>query len=514
MTHNISYSDSWESADWKGFQKTVFRLQKRIFQAIRNGDKAKAKRLQKLTLSSYAARMLAIRQVSQLNTGKKTAGIDGKKSLTFKERFQLEKILKQNTKTWQHQGLREIPIPKKDGTKRILKVPTMADRAWQCLVKYALEPAHEATFHARSYGFRPGRSTHDAQKALFLKLKSDRNGVNKRVLEIDIEKCFDRISHKAILERVIAPEYIIGGLRRCLKSGINPQFPNQGTPQGGVVSPLLANIALNGVEKIGEYRLAGETVSKCIRYADDMVFVLKPEDSAEEILAKVEELLAEREMNVSQKKTKVTAVTDGFDFLGWNFFVQKNNEKFRSIPSEDNFKAFRQKVKHIVNNSNYGAETKMSKLASVVRGWRNYHKYCKMDGSRFSLWDLSHRTFQVFLKQKTINRYQAEKMVKIAFPYVKYSENKFVNVKGEKSPFDGDIKYWSKRNSILYDGATAKTLRKQSHSCGYCGLKFLEREKVELHHIDGNHNNWDTKNLLALHRSCHHYAHMSKSRKD
>ena len=105
-------------------------------------------------------------------------------------------------------------------------------------------------------------------------------------------------------------------------------------------------------------------------------------------------------------------------------------------------------------------------------------------------------------------------MIKTAFPYVKYSENKFVCVKGDKSPFDGDINYWSKRNSVLYDGTTAKTLRKQNHSCGKCGLKFFDQEKVELHHIDGNHNNWDTKNLLAIHRSCHHYVHMSSSRKD
>ncbi len=514
MTHSISYSDNWEFADWKKFQKVLFRLQRRIFKATREGDKAKAKRLQKLVLSSHSARMLAIRQVTQLNQGKKTAGIDGKKSLTCKERFQLEITLKQNTKTWKHQGLREIPIPKKDGSKRILKVPTIADRAWQCLVKYALEPAHEATFHAQSYGFRPGRGTHDAQKSLFNNLKSYSNGINKRVLELDIEKCFDRINHKVILDRVIAPEFVIGGVRRCLQSGINPQFPNQGTPQGGVVSPLLANIALNGVEKIGEYRQNGKTVSKCIRYADDMVFILKPEDSAEGILAKVEEFLAERGMNVSQKKTKETASTDGFDFLGWNFFVQKNNGKFRSTPSVENFKAFRSKVKHIVNNSNYGAETKEKKLAPIVRGWRNYHKYCKMNGSRFSLWHLAKRTFHVFLKQKTINRYQATKMVKTAFPSVKYSENRFVNVKGEKSPFDGDINYWSKRNSLLYDGVTAKVLRKQSHSCGYCGLNFLEGEKVELHHNDGNHNNWKKKNLLAIHRSCHHYLHMGKSRKD
>ena len=514
MTHSISYSDNWEFTDWKKLQKVLFRLQRRIFKAIREGDKAKAKRLQKLVLSSFAARMLAIRQVSQLNVGKKTAGIDGVKSITFKQRFELETMLKRKYKNWQHQSLREIPIPKKDGSIRLLKVPTIADRAWQCLLKYALEPAHEAQFHARSYGFRPGRSTHDAQRLLFNHLNSRCNGIKKRVLEVDIEKCFDRISHKAILNRVIAPEFIIDGLRRCLKSGNNPQFPKQGTPQGGVVSPLLANIALNGIEKIGEYRSNGEYVSKCIRYADDMVFVLKPEDNAGKILAKIEEFLAERGMNVSQKKTKVTASTDGFDFLGWHFYVQRNNRKSRSIPSADNFKAFYKKVKNIVNSSNYGAETKVAKLAPIVRGWRNYHKYCKMDGSRFRLWHLDHRTFKVFLKQKTINRHQAERMVKIAFPSVGYSENKFVCVKRDKSPFDGDINYWSKRNSMLYSGATVEILRKQNHSCGHCGLKFLEGEKVELHHKDGNHNNWNNRNLLAIHSSCHHYIHMSKNRKD
>ncbi len=257
MTHT-KYSDDWENSDWKKFRKIVFRLQRRIFKAVREGDTAKAKRLQKLIITSHSARMLAIRQVTQLNTGKKTAGIDSKKSLTFYERFQLERVLRKHAKDWQHQGLREISIPKKDGSIRLLKVPTIADRAWQCLVKYALEPAHEATFHARSYGFRPGRSTHDAQKVLFMHLRSQCNGIIKRILELDIEKCFDRISHKAILDRIIAPEFIITGIRRCLKSGINPQFPEQGTPQGGVVSPLLANIALNGIEQLG----------RCVRYAD------------------------------------------------------------------------------------------------------------------------------------------------------------------------------------------------------------------------------------------------------
>ena len=322
-----------------------------------------------------------------------------------------------------------------------------------------------------------------------------------------------RINHKAILDRVTAPEFIIGGLRQCLKAGINPKFPYQGTPQGGVVSPLLANIALNGIERIGEFKKWGYMNYKCIRYADDMVFILKPEDDAEEILTKVEGFLAERGMEVSKKKTKITASTDGFNFLGWHFYVQKNNEKFRSTPSVDNFKAFREKVKHIVNNSNYGAETKVMKLA-LIRGWRNYHKHCKMDGSRFGLWNMNHKTFKVFLKNKSINRHKAMNMVKKAFPAISCSENKFVMVKGDKSPFDGDINYWAKRNSKYYDGATKDLLSKQSRSCGHCGLKLLDEEKVELHHIDGNHNNWNNNNLIAVHRSCHHYVHMGKSRKD
>ena len=505
-----NYSESWEFLDWKQFQKILFRLQLRVWKAVRNDDKAKALNLQKLIFNSHSARMLAIRQVTQLNQGKKTAGIDGKKSLTNKERFQLEEELKIKSKDWKHQGLREIPIPKKDGTTRMLKVPTIADRAWQCLAKYALEPAHEATFHERSYGFRPGRGTHDAQKHLYNNLNSRVKGINKQILEIDIEKCFDRINHTAILERIIAPKAIKNGIWKCLKAGVNPQFPTQGTPQGGVVSPLLANIALNGIERIGEFKGKDKIRGICVRYADDMVYVLRPQDDAQEILREIEEFLAQRGMNVSQKKTKLTAPTDGFDFLGWHFIVQ-NNGKFRSTPSEENFKAFRKKVKNIINNSNYGAETKVSKLTPIIRGWRNYHKYCKMDGSRFKLWGLYKRTRKVFRKQKTINRYQAAKMAETAFPHVNYSENKFINVKGNKSPFDGDLVYWSKRNSVLYDGFTAKALKRQSHSCGRCKLKFFDEEKVELHHIDGNHNNWDSKNLLAIHRSCHHYTHMSKS---
>jgi RNA-directed DNA polymerase len=250
VRHSINASELWKALPWKKFRVNLFKLQKRVYKAVCRGDKHTARSLQKLILTSQGARLLAIRQVTQLNAGKKTAGIDGKASLSFAERLDLANTLAQNRNHWKHQGLREIPIPKKDGTKRILRVPTLADRAWQCLAKYALEPAHETTFHGRSYGFRPGRCAQDAQKLLFLNLSQRCNGLNKRVIELDIEKCFERINHNSILDNLIAPSGLKLGIFRCLKAGVQVDYPEQGTPQGGVVSPLLANIALNGIEEI------------------------------------------------------------------------------------------------------------------------------------------------------------------------------------------------------------------------------------------------------------------------
>jgi RNA-directed DNA polymerase len=510
VRHSRNASELWKNLPWKKFRCSLFRLQKRVFKAVQAGDKRKARSLQKLILKSQAARLLAIRQVTQLNTGKKTAGIDGKASLSFEERLALSNQLRANVTTWKHKGLREIPIPKKDGTTRMLKVPTIADRAWQCLAKYALEPAHEATFHARSYGFRTGRSAHDAQKVLFHHLKSQSNGKDKRVIELDIEKCFDRINHSAIMENLIAPSGLKLGIFRCLKAGTNVGFPDRGTPQGGVVSPLLANIALNGIEDIHKYTTHGKTITPSIRYADDMLIILRPEDDAEVILAKISEFLAARGMKVSERKTKLTKTTDGFDFLGWHFKVQKNG-KFRSIPSVENYKAFRKKVKTIVNNSNYGATTKAEKLAPVVRGWRQYHRNCKMHGTKNSLYFIQKRTFTVFNKESNLNRYTSKTLLDQAFPTVPYSENKHVNVKGNKSPYDGDLTYWSERNSKLYNGYTSKALKRQNHTCKACGLKFVGDERVNLHHADGNDKNWKRDNLVAIHESCHDYIHMGKS---
>ena len=443
---------------------------------------------------------MAIRQVTQLNAGKKTAGVDGMKCLSFSQRLELEKLLKDQARAWSHSRLRSIPIPKKDGTTRMLKIPTMKDRAWQCLIKYVIEPAHEALFHERSYGFRPGRETHDCQKNLYLALRSFCHGKDKRIMELDIEKCFDRIDHNHLMKQTIAPQCVKLGLWKCLKAGVNPEFPSQGTPQGGVVSPVLANIALDGIENI----------HYSVRYADDMVFRLKPGDDADVILQQVKEFLAHRGLNIKASKTKLVASTDGFDFLGWHFKAQRNG-KLRCVPSVDNYQAFRQKVKHVVNNYNYGAVVKAQKLSNLVRGWRNYHRYCRLSGSRFSLYFLTHRAWKVFAKEQKLNRYQVDDLIDKAFPCVPYREHNHVKVKGDLSPFDGDVTYWSERNSKYYDGPLAAALKRQQHTCGHCGLKLTGGEIVQLHHIDGNHDNWKRKNLTAVHKSCHNYIHMSKS---
>ncbi|NEQ62384.1 MAG: RNA-dependent DNA polymerase, partial [Moorea sp. SIO4A1] len=465
------YSDLWKGQKWKKLRQNLFRLQKRVYKAVRDGDLKKARSLQKLILKSRSAQLLAVRQVTQLNRGKKTAGVDGMSSLTYRQRVELVETLNDSASDWKHNRLREIPIPKKNGKVRMLKIPTIADRAWQCLIKFALEPAHEATFSADSYGFRTGRCAQDVQKRLFLHLKSDKNGINKRVIELDIKKCFDRISHTAIMDRLIAPVSLKTGIFRCLKAGVDLEFPEQGTPQGGVVSPLLANIALDGIENI----------HTSLRYADDMVFILKPKDNPKKILDKVKNFLAERGMEISEEKTKLTKTTDGFNFLGWNFRVHKNG-KFRSIPSEENHRNIRKKIKAVVNNSNYGAEVKAKKLAPIVRGWRNYHSSCDMSSSRDSLWFMNKTANRKFRKEKKVNRYKANELCKKGFPKVGYKQNQHVNVKGTKSPYDGDLVYWSNRNSRLYSDATSTALKKQNQSCGFCGLRFLEDEYVHLHH--------------------------------
>ena len=287
MTSVTQLDDTWKNLPWKKFRKIVFRLQRRIFAAQKSENTIKLIKLQKLLMSSKAAQWLAIRQVTQLNTGKRTSGIDGKTALTIKERIKLYETLNKHWKQWKHKSLKRVYIPKADGKRRGLGIPTIADRAYQCLLKFALEPYGEAIFNSNSYGFRPGRNTHDVQQAIYVNLNSQAKGLTKRILELDIEKCFDQIDHKAIMQRVTLPSHAKNGLFRAIKAGVKGEYPSseKGTPQGGCISPLLANLVLHGLEDVGHqirYRLIKRKPPRSVeinalngfRYADDIVYIV------------------------------------------------------------------------------------------------------------------------------------------------------------------------------------------------------------------------------------------------
>lgn len=503
MTTQTIEVDNWKALPWKTFQKTVFRLQVRIFKARKNGNHKLVRKLQKLLLSSKAAKYLAVRQVTQLNQGKATAGVDGKTALNPKERMQLAQDLTSGWKSWKHQALRRVLIPKKDGTQRKLGIPTIRDRAYQCLLKYALEPAAEATFHCNSYGFRPGRGAHDVQKRLFIALNSQGKGISKTILEMDIEKCFDRISHEIIMSNVQLPKAAQRGLRRAIKAGVRGEFPTstEGTPQGGVISPLLANIALNGIEDC--HRMPKWIT--CLRYADDLVFIFKTqpgEGAKRQILGRIEKFLETRGLRIKESKTRVVKATEGFDFLGWNFKV-KPNGKFISIPAKEQTKKVKAKVKETMKDSRFTLEQRIAKCGSLIRGWRNYNQFCDMSDN--NLWAQNYWTWKFIRKQGRYDRQGTTGVMAQAFPTVAWKVNDHINVIGDKSVFDGDLPYWAKRGNRNYSGIHASLLKQQSFKCQACGLSFLSDDKVELHHKDGIHANWKMSNLEMLHRHSHQH---------
>jgi group II intron reverse transcriptase/maturase len=498
-------AEEWKTLPWKEFVKVLFRLQHRIYKAAKRGDYNTVKKLQSLLLGSKCSKYLAVRQISQLNAGMKTAGVDRIKSLNPKQRLCLVTELDQ-MKNWTHQKLRRVYIPKSNGKQRPLGIPTIRDRAMQCLVKYALEPVYEAYASDGSYGFRPGHSTWDVQNRLFQNLRSNVKGYTKSILELDIKSCFDEINHQKLMSLVTLPGAARKFLRSALTAGVLKERDKtlRGTPQGGVISPLLCNIALHGVEDLHNEWAYRQWYQRGLRYADDIVFILKPGESGDNLLTKVKEFLEERGLKVQDAKTQLVESTNGFDFLGWHFKVKANNNKFVCYPSQKNRMQMISKIKATMKDTRFNITDRLNKIKVIYRGWWNYHQYSDM--SQINLWSIRLWVFKFLKKNSKMNQQEIKGHLEGIFNGHKYQRIiTYSSVRGNKSVYDGNLVYWSRRNQKLYTGPLATALRKQDYRCNECGLRFKVDDWIELHHKNGNKSDFKTSNVEALHRSCHNY---------
>jgi len=534
--HN-RHTEGWETLPWKSFQRNVFRLQKRIYQAAHRGDFQRVRNLQRLLLRSFSARCLAVRQVTQDNRGKRTPGVDGVARLTPAQRMEMVDELRNLRR--KAAPIRRVYIPKPNGEQRPLGIPTMQDRALQALVKLALEPEWEAKFEPNSYGFRPGRCAHDALEAIFnfIRLKP------KYVLDADIEKCFDRINHEALLTKLSAIPVITDLVRGWLKAGIfegEKVFPSEaGTPQGGVISPLLANIALHGLETVLVSSLPQRRKPGVVRYADDLVILHEDREVLLELKAQTEAWLAEMGLNLKPSKTRIVHTLHeqdghvGFDFLGFTvrqFPVGKHRSKrgFKTIikPSKEAQKRHLQAIAEVIRTHRGSNQTALlAALNPKIRGWAAYYRTCaakevfdRMDSQLY--WKL--RKWARWRHPRKSGRwrhqrYWRRKRQRLDFSdghitLVKYADTpirRHVKVRGDKSPFDGDWAYWAPR--LGRDPSKPKRvvllLRRQRGRCHHCGLRFMSDEIMEVHHLDGHRRNQALTNLALLHGHCHDEVH-------
>lgn len=546
---------AWNEINWRKVELSVFKLQKRIYQASKTDNVRKLRRLQKTLLNSYNAKLLAVRKVSQDNKGRKTAGVDGIKSLTPYQRFLLVKNLKLGGKS---KPVRRVWIPKTNGKKCPLGIPIIRDRAIQALVKLALEPEWEARFEYNSFGFRPGRGCHDAIESIFNQIRLQ----SKFALDADISKCFDRINHTKLLEKINTFPKARKQIRAWLKAGILDEgktiFPTEGSPQGGVISPLLANIALHGMElRIKEYAATLKGTKKenkrslsLIRYADDFVILHKDLNVISTCKGIIEDWLRNIGLELNQEKTKTTHTLyehegnkPGFNFLGFNirqypvgkYQSGKNTNGailgFKTIikPSQEKVNEHYRKLAEIVDKHKASQQhVLISKLAPIITGWCNYYRTVCSNDTFSKVYSLlfnkllrwGFRRHSNKSKKWAINKYWLSvgtdnwifgcEKEGIKFSLPKHTETKIVRhtkVKGESNPYDGNSTYWGTRMGKHPElkPSIARLLKKQKGICNHCGLTFKPEDTIEIDHIvplqAGGNKIHD--NLQALHNHCH-----------
>jgi len=376
--------NQWETIDWEQVEYDVNRLQTRIAKATANGDRNKAKRLQYLLTHSFSAKAFAVRKVTT-NKGKKTTGVD--KKLWSTSASKMKAVLMLTDKQYRAKPLKRVYIAKKGkNKKRPLGIPTMYDRAMQTLYALALEPIAETKADTISFGFRRGRSAKDACEQIFNVLA--RICSPTWILEGDIKGCFDNINHEWLQNNIPMDKRI---MKRFLKSGYiyeGKLFPTEtGSPQGGAISSLYANMTLDGLEAIiqdkyhrnskgnieNQYR--AKTKVNLVRYADDFIITANSKETAEELRVIVSEFLETRGLVLSEEKTTITHIDNGFDFLGWTF--RKFKGKLIVKPSKSSIKNLIKKCSTIILKEGKASTQSdlIRRLNQVIRGWTNYHKH-------------------------------------------------------------------------------------------------------------------------------------------
>jgi len=545
--------EDWAQIPWRKLERSVYRLQKRIYQASRRGDVSVVHSLQRLLMKSRAARTLAVRRVTQDNQGKRTAGIDGVKSVEPAARLVLVHRLR-TQQTIKPQPTRRVWIPK-PGTdeQRPLGIPTMVDRAHQTLAKFALEPEWEARFEPNSYGFRPGRSVHDAIGAIF-------NAISKQpkyVLDADIAGCFNTIAHAPLVSKLQTFPAMRRAVKAWLKAGVLEAGvfapTDTGTPQGGCISPLLANVALHGMEQAVKagYAPGKDTPKpKLVRYADDLVVLFPTGEGIEQAKGVLQRWLAEMGLALKPSKTRMGHTLEamggepaGFDFLGFNvrqyrvgkYQSGRHNGKllgFKTLikPSKANVERHRQALRErVVKGKGLTQRMLIGQLNTRIRGWANYYRHVV---AKVVFNDCDYHLFPLLLRWAK-RRHPGKSATWVVKRYwrtiggdrwcfatndgTRLTNHANVEIRRHRmlrtttSPYDGNLRYWAQRlgDHPLVNTRLGQLLTAQQGRCRHCGLCFREEDVIEIDHILPRYLGGSDHpiNLMALHRHCHDQRH-------